>query len=301
MQNSGLHRHDHRLRRHPAGPEHRNLVVVDRHRVAPIGLGDVVDADHSGLPRCTGAPCTDGKRVVICTARMASAGFIGRIDTTSGPWNGPAGVGFDRCAVHRHRAIAGHVAQFDAVVDQRLLERERAADGEGDQIVAPPFAQCRPARRPARRCARPGSAADRCGYRDPRPTPECADRPARRRRSAGTASDCAGRSAENPAPGVAAGWRDWPARSRAPAPRSVRHALAPDRQPRRKPGLSKRSGFSRRIVAVAIAVLLIPISREASSLPILSSSRHGKNTARAATILRAARQSRPGGELCEFG
>ena len=25
-------------------------------------------------------------------ARIASAGFIGRIDTTSGPWNGPAAV-----------------------------------------------------------------------------------------------------------------------------------------------------------------------------------------------------------------
>src|ERR1700721_3849299 len=46
----------------------------------------------SGLPRCTGAPCTDGNRVVICTARMALAGVIGRIDTTSGPRNGPAGV-----------------------------------------------------------------------------------------------------------------------------------------------------------------------------------------------------------------
>src|SRR3984893_5611794 len=46
----------------------------------------------SGLPRCTGAPCTDGKRVVICTARMALAGVIGRIDTTNRPLDGPAGV-----------------------------------------------------------------------------------------------------------------------------------------------------------------------------------------------------------------
>ena len=30
--------------------------------------------------------------MVICTARIASAGFSGRIDTTSGPWNGPAGA-----------------------------------------------------------------------------------------------------------------------------------------------------------------------------------------------------------------
>ena len=29
---------------------------------------------------------------MICTARIASAGFSGRIDTTSGPWNTPAGT-----------------------------------------------------------------------------------------------------------------------------------------------------------------------------------------------------------------
>src|SRR5580698_10637684 len=46
----------------------------------------------SGLPRCTGAPWTDGKRVVTWTARIAFAGVIGRIETTSLPWNGPAGV-----------------------------------------------------------------------------------------------------------------------------------------------------------------------------------------------------------------
>ena len=28
--------------------------------------------------------------MVICTARIALAGVIGRIDTTIGPWNGPA-------------------------------------------------------------------------------------------------------------------------------------------------------------------------------------------------------------------
>ena len=46
----------------------------------------------SGLPRWTGAPCTEGKRVVTCTARIASAGLNGRIETTIGPWNGPAGL-----------------------------------------------------------------------------------------------------------------------------------------------------------------------------------------------------------------
>src|SRR5262249_38464925 len=46
----------------------------------------------SGLPTCTGAPWTVGNRVVILMARLASAGRIGRIDTTIGPWNGPAGA-----------------------------------------------------------------------------------------------------------------------------------------------------------------------------------------------------------------
>src|SRR5213595_1954129 len=51
---------------------------------------------NSGLPICTGAPCTAGKRVVIWMARIALAGVIGRMETTSGPWNGPTGaVGTD--------------------------------------------------------------------------------------------------------------------------------------------------------------------------------------------------------------
>ena len=39
----------------------------------------------SGRPMCTGAPWTAGTRAVTCTARIALAGDIGRIDTTSGP------------------------------------------------------------------------------------------------------------------------------------------------------------------------------------------------------------------------
>ena len=37
-----------------------------------------------GSPRCTGAPCTAGKRLVIWIARIASAAFIGRIEALSG-------------------------------------------------------------------------------------------------------------------------------------------------------------------------------------------------------------------------
>ena len=44
-----LHRRDHRLRRHPAGPEHRQLVVAHFDRVAVVGLHHVLDADQLGL------------------------------------------------------------------------------------------------------------------------------------------------------------------------------------------------------------------------------------------------------------
>ena len=45
-----------------------------------------------GSPRWTGAPWTEGKRPVTWTARIASAGVSGRIETTSGPEKRPAGV-----------------------------------------------------------------------------------------------------------------------------------------------------------------------------------------------------------------
>src|SRR4029077_20647164 len=45
----------------------------------------------------------------------------------------------NRRAIHRHRAVAGDVADFEARFDQRLLEGERATDGEAHQIVPPPL------------------------------------------------------------------------------------------------------------------------------------------------------------------
>ena len=123
----------------------------------------------AGKPICTGAPCTEGKRDVIWIARIASLGFKGRIETTSGPANGPAGSQCDIGPVHRHIRAAGHVAQLDAVLDQRLLERKRAAEGKADEIVAPDMSRPPAALRSVRRGARRGSAADRCGCRDPRP------------------------------------------------------------------------------------------------------------------------------------
>src|SRR5262249_49533408 len=47
-----------------------------------------------------------------------------------------------RCAsdigpIHRDIRTAGDVPQFDPILDQRLLERKRAAQGKADKIVTP--------------------------------------------------------------------------------------------------------------------------------------------------------------------
>ena len=91
----------------------------------------------AGSPMCTGAPCTLGKRDVICTARIASAGLNARMVTTSGPLNGPAGDGLDIGHVHRRDVVALEKFQPHPRLLQRLLERERAAEREGHEVVAP--------------------------------------------------------------------------------------------------------------------------------------------------------------------
>src|SRR6185312_3712853 len=90
----------------------------------------------SGIPRCTGAPCTEGNREVICTARIASAGFIGRIDTTIGPEKTPAGT---QGMLVRYIGTLQLSAMWDldAVGKQRLLERKGTAKREPHQIAAP--------------------------------------------------------------------------------------------------------------------------------------------------------------------
>src|SRR6185295_8950301 len=98
---------------------------------------------NSGKPRWTGAPCTRGYREVISIARIASAGLNGRMETTSLPRKRPAGHGVDAGAVHRHVASLLDVAQPQPGLHQRLLEGERAAQDEGDQVVAPELEQVR--------------------------------------------------------------------------------------------------------------------------------------------------------------
>src|SRR6516162_1117207 len=53
-----------------------------------------------------------------------------------------AGKGTRRCTwdirpVHRDIRPGGNVSQFDPILDQGLFERERAAEGKADEIVAP--------------------------------------------------------------------------------------------------------------------------------------------------------------------
>ena len=94
----------------------------------------------SGSPRCTGAPCTEGNREVICIARIASAGFIGRIDTTIGPWNTPAGT---------HGMLVRYIGtlQLQAMWRTSMPSSSSASSNENEQpmreahqVVAPDMA-----------------------------------------------------------------------------------------------------------------------------------------------------------------
>src|SRR4029453_18927671 len=56
-----------------------------------------------GSPTCTGAPCAFGKRADAVAALEIIPVGIGRIETTIGPWNRPAG---------RHAMEVFHIATF---------------------------------------------------------------------------------------------------------------------------------------------------------------------------------------------
>jgi len=75
--------------------------------------------------------------VVICTARIASAGLNGRIETTIGPANGPAG---EQAILVRYigtRSLRSTWRIGRPSAHQRFLERIGAAEHEGDEVVAP--------------------------------------------------------------------------------------------------------------------------------------------------------------------
>lgn len=128
---------EHRLGRDPAGPEQRDLVRREGHRVAVVGPRQVADADQRRIAQVQ--RCAMGHR--------EAAGDLDRPDRLGGlqrphryhrgPGQATARPGSDGAAVHRHVAPCFEVAQADAGVEQRLFEGERAADGEGDEIRFP--------------------------------------------------------------------------------------------------------------------------------------------------------------------
>ena len=91
----------------------------------------------AGSPMWTGVPWAFGKRAQMVVARMAWAGVNGRIDTTIGPRNTPAG---------RQSMLVRYIGTLRPCstcrtgtpgLQQGVLERERAAEQEGDEVVPP--------------------------------------------------------------------------------------------------------------------------------------------------------------------
>ena len=84
----------------------------------------------AGSPKWTGAPWARGNREQIRVAFTACSGVSGRIDTTIGPREPPRRPARDVRAIHRHVHALLDVPHRHARREQRVLERERAADHE---------------------------------------------------------------------------------------------------------------------------------------------------------------------------
>ena len=163
--NGGLRLHQRRLRRHAARPEHRHLAGSNLHRVAEIRLRHIPNADRGRVAEVD--RCAVRAREARADLRRLHRlrGVSGRIDTTIGPRNRPAG---------RHAMFVRYIGTFTSCSmcrtgtpgrQQCVLERERAADHERHEVVAPVVARRRSAPRPVRRSARRGTPAGRCGGR----------------------------------------------------------------------------------------------------------------------------------------
>ena len=156
---------DHGLRRHAAGPEHRQLVRPDVGRDRRNRAGRCRRCrSPPGMPTCTGAPCTAGKREVI----WIGADRVGRHHRPhrdhQRPVESPAGVVASWCGTSAHcgparRAAAGRRPRSAPPRTRTSSRSRRRRDRRASS------ARCRSARRPARRRARRDSAAHRCGCR----------------------------------------------------------------------------------------------------------------------------------------
>ena len=143
---------------------------------------------------------------------MASAGLKGRIDTTIGPSNGPAGV------------QAMSVRYIGTVVPRSMWRMAspssmRASSKECEQprtkaTRSPRHHLMMSLRLIDQRAVFPDAVAGcRCGCRDRPRAREAGDHRPPRRRSMGRAWGCVGRNAGNRRRDRPAGWRDCPARS----------------------------------------------------------------------------------------
>ena len=129
--------HRHCLGRHAAGPEHRTSPGRTGTGSPQSGPARSAMPIASGAPTWTGAPCTAGNRADICTAFATSVPGIGRIDTTIGPWNTPAGR---HCTDVRYMGTVHPHSRCRSVhpgLKHDVLEREAASQEKPNEIVGP--------------------------------------------------------------------------------------------------------------------------------------------------------------------
>src|SRR6266850_6570088 len=127
----------HRLRRHPAGPEYRHLARANAHRITPVGLVDVSDAEGRRVADVHGGAVGAGEARRGGHRLRDEAGRDRPHRDDHGPVELAGGPARHRGLPHRHVLALVDVTHRDARVEQGPLEGERAAEQEGDEIVAP--------------------------------------------------------------------------------------------------------------------------------------------------------------------
>ncbi|MNF99550.1 hypothetical protein D3C84_824530 [compost metagenome] len=136
----GLGFGQHRLRGNATGPEQRNLVGMHRHRVAVVRSGKVSDADQRRIPDMHRRTVGHGE----ARGNFDGTHGVGRFHRAHGHHRlarqASRRMSIDGGAVHGDVAAEFDMPQTDAGIQQRLFEGEGAADGEGDEVRLPEFA-----------------------------------------------------------------------------------------------------------------------------------------------------------------
>ena len=211
---AGPRRADDGLRRHPARPEDRDLVVPDRHGVPLVRPAEIGDADE------VRSRDVDGRAVDVREARRDLDGPDRVGGNHRAAWRRRACRGSDRPASCRcwsgtwgprsSRSRAGSRSRPRAArIRRNTSSRSRRRRGRRATTTGR-----RPARPRIRRPATRGSAARPCAGRDPARAAGRRHRRAPRRRGSGRASGSPRRSAGTPPPPPWAGSRGCPGPSR---------------------------------------------------------------------------------------